>query len=1053
MGKLWKASAAVLLALSAIPATVLAQAQGTIAGTVTAAENGGPLAGANVLVQGTVRRTVTDGQGRYRITIEPGTYTVTVSTLGRQAGNRSVAVAAGSTVTANFSLGASAVAIEGITVNAITGEAERHREVGTAVSSIPVGDIDKGPITKLGDVLTGRAPGVTVQGADGSTGTSQRIRIRGANSLSLSNEPLLFVDGVQISNSKGGIDLGGQSPTRLSDISPEDIENIEVLKGPAASAIYGTAAANGVLLITTKRGHAGRPVWRAYAETGSLKDPTQYPANYLAVTALTGSTTEPLYDNTYGLSNTTDVFGGGAPYAYCPNYRAALPTTSASYCRQDVSVSFSPLNDPRTTPFTTGRRSKAGLNLSGGNAGLSYYVSGDKEGERGVISYNRFDLTSLRGNFNAQAGSKLTLQLNTSYMSSRLDQPQGDNNIFSPLIQGLLGPAQYVPGMESDTVGTPGNRVGSYFGYNAKDQANLPTRQDVDRVILGANGNYRAMKWLTFNANTGLDFFSRFDHQEVDPGANIPLSQEYLLGYRDAFRANNYQYTANGSGIARFDLTSNTVSTTTVGVAFTRGLFENMECYGVGIPSGLASCDAATSEFAIDESHTDNRTIGGYAREELAFHDRLFLAGSLRGDKNSGLVTGFVYYPSASLSWVVSEEPFFPKLSFLSNLRLRTAFGTSGQRPDFGQSETLFRSVATQRNATEEAALVLNNTGNPALKPERTTEIEAGGDLGFFNDRLSADFTYFNKKSKDALVARNLEPSSGLTGSVWQNLGAIRNSGTELGLNAVVVEQRNVRLNARLAASTLHNKILSLGQGIAPITFNRGAQAHREGYSAGGFFAKPYTYNDANGDGKLDPSEVKVDSSRFITVRDPNTGQLTTLPLAYFGPSLPTATQALSADLTLFRILTISTLFEHRSGNEQLNYTEYFRCLSGTAGLGYCGAVANPNAPLAEQAAFLAASGLTSVGATPAGYIEDASFTKWREFSVRLGAPESWGTRFPLLKGAAFTVSGRNLATWTKYTGLDPEINETGGSSNFTQGEFNTQPPVRYWTARIDLSF
>ncbi|MFL5386858.1 MAG: SusC/RagA family TonB-linked outer membrane protein [Longimicrobiaceae bacterium] len=1051
MGKLWKASAAVLLALAALPSFARAQATGTITGTVTAAESGGPLSGAQVSLQGTVRRTVTDAQGRYRLTAEPGTYTVQVSTLGRQAGSRQVTVTAGGTATANFSLGTSAVALEGITVNAVTGEAERHREVGTAVSSIPVGEINKAAAPSLANVLTARAPGVTLQGVAGTTGTSSRIRIRGANSLSLSNEPLIFVDGVQASNNKGGFGVGGQSPNRLNDINPEDIQNIEVLKGPAASAIYGTAAANGVLLITTKRGRAGTTVWRTYGEAGNVKDMTNYPPNYLSVQTVTPG--EALYDTVYGYgySNTTDVFGGGAPYITCVNYNAA---TAA--CKQDITVSFSPLDDPRTTPFSTGRRGKAGLNVSGGGQGLSFYVSGDIEGERGVLNYNRLERTSFRGNFNADPSPKLSLQLNTSYIGSRLDQVQGDNNIFSPIINGLLGPAQYVPGMESDTIGTPGGRVASYFGYNPQDDANLPTSQGVDRMILGANANYRPLQWLTVNGNAGIDFFARADAQTVDPASNIPLSTEYILGYRDAQKSNNWQWTTNLSSIARFDLSSNVVSTTTLGTSYQRSLFNQVFCEGVGIPSGTSSCGATTSLFSVDESQTDNRTLGGYVRQEFAFSDRLFLAASVRGDKNSGLVTGFIYYPSASLSWVVSEEPFFPQLSFLSNLRLRGAIGTSGQRPEFGQAETLFSAVSAQRNATEQAAVVLNNTGNENLKPERTRELEFGADLGLLQDRLSVDFTAFTKKSRDALISRNLEPSAGLTASVFQNLGEIKNSGTELGINALVVDRRNLRFNARLAASTLNNKIIEMGEGIAPISLNRGVQFHREGFSAGGFFARPYKFNDANNNGLLDRGEIRVDSSRFITVRDQVTGRDTTLALEYIGPALPTNTQALSADLTLFRNITFTTVFERRAGNHQMNYTEYFRCVSGTVGLGLCNELANPGASLEEQARYLAAANLSTnpgLGSSLWGFIEDASFVKWREFSVRLGAPESWGQRFPLIRGAAFTVAGRNLKTWTDYSGLDPETNEGGGASNFNQGEFNTQPPVRYWTARIDLTF
>jgi hypothetical protein len=293
----------------------------------------------------------------------------------------------------------------------------------------------------------------------------------------------------------------------------------------------------------------------------------------------------------------------------------------------------------------------------------------------------------------------------------------------------------------------------------------------------------------------------------------------------------------------------------------------------------------------------------------------------------------------------------------------------------------------------------------------------------------------------------NLPPSAGLTGSVYQNLGAVSNSGQEFGLNATVLDMPNVRFEGHLTATTLHNNIDDLGinaagQPIAPIIFNRGAQAHRQGYPTGAFFALPYTFNDADGNGKLTTGEVSIDSSKIV----PGLG------LAYVGPALPTNTQGIGGDLTLFKHLTISTLFERRGGNKQLNYTEYFRCRTQNSNpyYGQCKALSDPNASLQSQAAYIA-SQFAPFGASPYGYIEDASFTKWRELTVRIDAPESFANRLHGLNGLSFSVSGRNLHTWTNYTGLDPEINETGGGANFTQGEFNTQPPVRTVTFRVDI--
>jgi TonB-linked SusC/RagA family outer membrane protein len=1038
------------LALALLPSWAQAQS-GTISGRVIDQANQQPLQDAQVSIVGTQRGAATNQQGQFTISgIAPGSYTVRARRIGYGVSNQTVTVGAGATATVNFSLSAAATQLEQVVVNAVTGVAERKVEVGTNVGHVNVAEMNKGPITSISDVLQGRVAGVNLQSVVGTTGGGQRIRIRGANSLSLSNEPLLYIDGIAASNSKGGITLGGQDYSRLNDINPEEIENIEVLKGPAASAIYGSAASNGVILITTKRGRAGRPQWRAYVEGGQMEDKNEYPLNYAALTQFSPST--DYYDiEDGGFLNIRFILGSSAPFDICPNYRAALPAGTTGACTQDVHLSFDQFRDSRTTPYETGSTTKLGLNVSGGAEALTYFLSADQQQEYGVLRPNDLNRISLRSNINAKVGNRATAAVTAAYIRSDTKRISNDNSVFSPLINTLLGPAQYLPGMESDTVRSAGDRLGSYFGYNTFDQRKVQSTQDVDRFVIGSNANYTPLNWLRVNGNAGLDYFGRFDRQTMNPN-ELPLAQVYILGFRDAFRASNYIWTANASAAGTFTPFSNVVSTTTVGTSWQRSLFEQLECFGAGIPAGTSSCSATTSQFAVTETHTDLKTVGIFGRQELSYADKLFLSGSLRADNNSGLVrdvSGLSYYPSVNGSWVVSREGFFPQNSFVSQLRLRAGWGQAGQRPGFGQGDTFFGSRVVQSGGAELPALILTSTGNPNLKVERTTEVEGGFDIGFFDDRLNAEFTAYQRKSKDALIARDLAPSAGLTGSVFQNLGSVKNWGTELGLNANVLSSRRVQLDLRATATTLKNTIEDLGKGIAPITTNRGSQAHRQDFPAGAYFALPIKYNDADGNGLLSRAEVSVDSSKFLVVKDLINGGFDTLALAYVGPSMPTNTQTLSGDLTLFQNLTISAMLERRGGHKQLNYTEDFRCVSQDANPFYnqCSALANPNATLAEQAAFI---GARFISATPYGYIEDATFTKLREFSVRFGIPESVGNRVGVLKGAALTLSGRNLHTWTNYTGLDPEINEAGGS-NFTQGEFNTQPPVRLWTLRFDF--
>ncbi len=813
MSKLVRVVAAAVVAL--LPALAQAQVGGTVTGRVIDKASQRPVQEAQVMVVGTSRGVTTDQNGRYTIAgLATGPYTIRVRRIGYAQADQPVTVGTGAVAVANFELSTAATQLQEVVVNAVTGALERRVEVGTNVGHVDVATLDKGPITKMADILQARVAGVTLQSTGGATGAGQRIRVRGANSLSLSNEPLLYVDGILVSNGKGGIDVGGGDYSRLNDLNPEEIENIEVLKGPAASAIYGSAASNGVLLITTKKGHAGAPVWRAYAEGGQIKDVNKYPLNYAALTRLDPTSTNTNYfeESIFGdppgfmYLNTGSTGFPGAPFALCHNYQAAAATNP---CKQDVLLSFDQFRDPRTTPFVTGARDKLGLSVSGGSDALTYFMSGDREEENGVLRPNNLKKLSLRTNLNARISSKATAAISAAYITSTHRRLGSDNNIFSPLLVAFHGPAQYIPGMETDTLGSPAIRPGSLFGPNYLDQQKYFADQDVDRYIIGANTNITPLGWLRVNGNIGLDYYGRQDKEAQDPNV-LPIDQSFTLGFRDAFRGSSYNWTSNLSAAATFTPFSSVVSTTTVGTSYSRQLFEQVECFGVSIPAGTASCAAATTQFAIDETHTDLKSIGGLIREELAIRDRLFLSGSLRADNNSGLVrdvSGLSYYPSFNASWLLSDEGFFPKIGFVNQLRIRAGWGQAGQRPGFGQSESFFGSRGVARAGTESPALVLTSTGNPALKVERTTELEGGFDLGLFDNRLSTEFTAFTRRSKDALISRNLAPSSGLTGSVFQNLGSVKNWGTELGVNLNAINTSAINFDVRVTASTLQNRI------------------------------------------------------------------------------------------------------------------------------------------------------------------------------------------------------------------------------------------------------
>lgn len=1037
---LYRMGLALLFAAALLPSSVRAQ-QGVVTGRVVERGTLKPIPDATVIIVGTGIAARTNENGIFRLNgVATGPLMLRATRIGYAAGSQSVTVGDAGNEGIDFQLGQVATQLDVVVTSAVTGQVERARESGTNVGTIAVAQINKATITRMADVLQGRTAGVTLQQTSGTPGTGQRLRVRGQTSLSLNNEPLVYVDGMQVSNGNNlGFGVGGQTVSRLNDISPETIEKVEILKGPAATAIYGTAAANGVILITTKRGRAGSARWNVYDETGTQTDITDYKANYLRYRALIPNA--PVY-------LASGAFNSAARVA-CFNHNAALPTGAVSACTPDSATSLNTLLDPRTRPFTVGHLTKLGGSVAGGGEQTQYYFSVDDNSEHGVVTYNTLQSLATRANVNSQLLKNLDFALSTQYTRSKLALNSNDNSVFSPLINGYVGSAFFTP---PNPDGTPSDL--NYRFFNMQELSEFVSHQNIDRITVGGVANYRPFSWLSGNANLGMDYFNQFDYLTVQPNRVVGLIAPSSLGIgeRDSNHQNTYLWTGTGSASASWDPLSSLHTRLTAGGSYNRNLTQGTNGSGNGIVEGTQNLGATSSLFIVGEQFSEIKSIGLFSRLELAWQDRLFLTGSLRRDNNSafGVDFGFITYPGISASWVTSDEPWFPKNNFVSNLRLRVAAGQSGLRPNFRDAVTSFNPVSVAVNNVELSGVTINRTGNLLLKPELTRETEFGGDISFLQERVSLELTAFNKRSQDALISVPIAPSFGLTATTLRNLGGLRNKGTEAQLDVKVFENDNMGLNIRGTATTLRNTILAIGKDatgkdLPDIVINRGEQRHRKGYAAGSFFQRQVTFNDANGDGLLNRNEVFLSDTAV-----------------YLGDAIPRWNRTISGDLKLFKYLTVSTLFEGRGGNKTLNGSEQFRCASGISfGDRGCSATGNPNASLKEQAAFIGAQfgglsatgGPTISGTSKAGYIERGGFTKWRELAITLQAPDSWSfMRMGGARGASVTIAGRNLKTWTQYSGVDPEVIESAGS-NFNQSEFNTQPIPRFYTLRFNLNF
>ncbi|MBX6363830.1 MAG: SusC/RagA family TonB-linked outer membrane protein [Gemmatimonadetes bacterium] len=997
----------------------------TVTGRVVDATNGQPVAAAQVMVVGTNLAAQTNSDGVFTIRgVAPGSLTLRALRLGYTEEDQRVTIAAGQSATANFTLHPAPVTIAPVVTTA-TGQ-QRRIEVGNSVANVNAAEItETKAVSDMADLLTSRAAGVLVVPGT-QTGAGVRVRIRGLSSLSLSNNPIYVIDGIRVEGTTGSLSLsvGGTTPARINDINPEEIESIEVVRGPSASTLYGTDAANGVIVITTKKGVAGRPQWKYYTEQTAISDRNDYP------TAYWGWTKNSRRDNT----------------VQCYLYQVA-----AGSCAQDSVTAYNLTKDPESTPFGIGYRQQHGLQLRGGTDAVRYFLSGEYENEDGVTKVSEFDKRylaahglslrpeqenpgglvrySARANLSANLPGNFDLDFNTGYTNQNLRLPESDDSNVNGIAGNIYGGAGY------KYMTTPaGDTLYGWRQFTPRDVYQRVTTQQIQRLITSAHANWRPQEWLALRGTFGVDYINRTDTQLCRFAECTDLG-ENRLGFKYDTRTNFYTYTADAAATATRHLRDGLESTTTLGVQYTRSIFDRNGAYGDHLPPGATTVTAASIQTA-DESTTESRTLGAFLEEHLAINERLYLTGAVRSDRNSAFGADFktAFYPKFSASWVVSDERFFPKLAWLSQLRLRTAYGASGVQPGTTDAVQYFAATTAAGESGDEPGVVFSTLGNSHLKPERSTEIEFGVDGTFFGDRLSTELTYYDKHSKDALISRVLPPSLG-TGATsrFENLGEVRNWGWEGLINAQLLRSTGFGWDITLNGSANSNKLVSLG-GVPPIVGS--SQQEREGYPLYGWWSPPLKgWEDKNGNGIIeynpDPAKSEIivgDTAEFL------------------GYSVPRYEVALSNGFDLFnRRVRLSALIDYKGGFKTYNNTERIRCASRNN----CSGLINPKSSFFEQARTIAVRQHPT--RTLAGFFEDGSFVRFRELGLTYTVPESFVGRVLHSRSLVAALAVRNLGVlWTKYTGVDPEAFGTTGDA---PSEFQAFGPPTYLSLRLTLDF
>ena len=1025
-----------LVGLVALGATGLG-AQGT-QGTINVRVNAGgsPVDQAQVLVVGTTLGGLTNAAGQYTLRGVPaGAQVVRVLRVGYSEQKQNVTVTAGGTQDVEITLTQVAVSLAPVVTTA-TGQT-RSVEVGNTISSIDASSIvDKTPIKNVDDLLTARTTSVAITQGN-QTGSGSRMRIRGQSSLSLSNQPLFVIDGIRMTSNPDDTNLptGGATPSRVGDINPDEIENIEVIKGPSAAALYGTAAANGVVVINTKRGRAGAARWSTYAEGGMLKDRNTYPTAYT-------------------------LFGkqlpAGTPAAF--NF-CNLQRVGVGQCSIDSVADLNVFEEDDLTPVGLGHRSQFGAQLQGGTEMVRYFLAGEREDETGVMKLPTFE----RDRMNAQGlpirdyterpntlgKNSVRLNLNSA-VNPKLDLALSSG--FTNLTQRFSLESNATAGLGSQVFGGPGCRIclparltgpaaplnTDLAGYRAWTPGYTwqeKNQQMVNRTILAATANWRPTTWLQNRFVFGNDYGARVDDRYLPNGEGPPITATYRNGFKTNSRGATRNTTVDLGSTAQFNPRNWMNLKTTFGAQYINTITDLGQASGTELPPGAQTPNGAVTRTAT-EATTLIKTFGLFVEQAVALNDRLFLTAALRTDQNSAFGTDFqrVYYPKASLSWVISDESFFPKTGWIDQLRIRSSYGAAGVQPGPNDALRFFNTSQQNILGTDQPGLQISALGNSNLKPERSTEYEGGFEARLFKSRLTLDVTGYTKTTKDALISAIVPPSLGSATSVRQNLGSVRNQGIEALATAQVLDRRAFAMDLSLSYSTNSNELISLGG--TPPQIGTNTQV-REGYPLFGFWEnKILGWKDKNNDGLITYFADTARNEIFVDSVD-----------TFIGYTQPRNLATLSTGFEfLNRKLRIQTLLDYRGGHRWYNNTERIRCTRPN-----CGGRMNPNATLEDKAMVTAA--LEHPARTNAGYFQPGEYVRFREASLQYTFSPSIARTIFRAKNASVVASARNLKLWTNYRGTDPESDFQATVDNDVPSEFQTLGPPTYVVFRFNFVY
>ena len=1065
----WRAALSLALGLAmASDGATAQQPTGVVRGRVTIVGSGRPLAGAQVSIKGTTRGALADASGAYAITgVNVGAAVVRAEIIGYKADEQPVTVAANATATVNFQLSESAIGLDEIVVTGTTGRGQAKRTLGNSVSTVKAAEVtEAAPINSVPQLLQGRTPGVTMMQSTGVVGGGSRMRIRGSGSLNAGNEPVVFVDGVRVQSGQERTSGNTAQPVNLLEaFNPNDIESIEVIKGPAAATLYGAEAASGVIQIITKKGRPSAGMqWTLNQDYGQVDWARGHIVNYwlctparmaaLATNPGCGafSASQPLEERLlvdYPLDPERRSIGVKHQYKMrADSLRAAgKPELAALWENENYPCLFPQQAPCQPNPLRTGVTRNTNLSVRGGGENYNFFLSGEKNAEDGTFVNNFSDRVGARANFGFVPSTRSSFNVNVGYVQVDQQTPLSDNSSNSVLRNAYRGEAgglrgQYLPGFKN---------------YMPEFSNKYRRHLEQERLTLGITGQYSPFSWWQNKLTFGLD--SRegqlIDGNDIDQTGGILYSGNSAGGSVDIDTDKVWLWTLDYSGTVSHNLNDNWSTNASAGMQMTK---RKRDSYGVSGDGFVANTLNLVSSAAIrsgSQGFSEQTSLGFYLQEQVGYKERVFATAAVRVDDNSAFGRDFslVVYPKASLAWVISDESFF-NVPWVDDLKLRGAWGQAGNAPAPFSADRNYSTGNAVIGDVAVSTLGTNDFGNPNLKAETGSEIELGFEGSLFKGKIGLDFTMYNKTTKDALLSVNDPPSSGWTGSHLVNVGEINNKGMELSINTTPVRRSWIEWDVTAAISTNQNEMVSFGtdaQGNPTLIESRfgafaSVQRHREGYPLGGYWATKYQ-RDANGNpvisGTTPTAAVEPCVSWAADQRDQCKEE-------YIGSPFPTRLVGLTNTFRILNNFQIYAFLDYQGGHYQWCAICYTRTRTDLNSEERNDPRLDPSHPEYESWGKYQLGILRSTQTET--YIYKADFLKLREIAGTYTLPSSLSQKAGFSR-ASVTLSGRNLWMTTKYRdGRDPEVAFTGDAA-FETSDYGAIPMQRRWTMSFNLNF